>query len=124
MGLCVIVIRCLLFFLSSRRRHTRFDCDWSSDVCSSDLNRAQQDAFLPWVENGIITLIGATTENPSFELTAPLLSRCRVFVFEPLKDEHIRMVIERALRGTGGGRREPGDVLTSEAIGALVTYAQ
>src|SRR5438132_7076482 len=51
-------------------------------------NRAQQDAFLPWVENGIITLIGATTENPSFELTAPLLSRCRVFVFEPLNDEH------------------------------------
>src|SRR6266576_5545094 len=87
-------------------------------------NRAQQDAFLPWVENGIITLIGATTENPSFELTAPLLSRCRVFVFEPLNDEHIRMVIERALRGTGGGRREPGEVLTAEAIGALVTYAQ
>src|SRR5207244_11457959 len=67
---------------------------------------------------------GATTENPSFELTAPLLSRCRVFVFEPLKDEHIRMVVERALRGTGGGRREPGDVLTAEAVGALVTYAQ
>ncbi len=87
-------------------------------------NRAQQDAFLPWLENGISTLIGATTENPSFELTAPLLSRCRVFVFEPLNDEHIRMVIERALRGTGGGRREPGEVLTAEAIGALVTYAQ
>jgi len=87
-------------------------------------NRAQQDAFLPWVENGIITLIGATTENPSFELTAPLLSRCRVFVFEPLNDEHIRMVIERALEKTGGGKREAGGVLTSEAIDALVTYAQ
>ena len=87
-------------------------------------NRAQQDAFLPWVENGIITLIGATTENPSFELTAPLLSRCRVFVFEPLKDEHIRMVIERALEKTGGGKREAGAVLTSEAIDTLVTYAQ
>ena len=47
-------------------------------------NRAQQDAFLPWVENGIVTLIGATTENPSFELTGALLSRCRVFVLEPL----------------------------------------
>jgi len=46
-------------------------------------NRGQQDAFLPWVENGIITLIGATTENPSFELTSALLSRCRVFVLEP-----------------------------------------
>jgi putative ATPase len=87
-------------------------------------NRAQQDAFLPWVENGVITLIGATTENPSFELTAPLLSRCRVFVFEPLNDEHIRMVIVRALRGTGSGSREPGEVLTAEGIGALVTYAQ
>ncbi len=47
-----------------------------------------------------------------------------MFVFEPLNDEHIRMVIERALRGTGGGRREPGEVLTAEAVGALVTYAQ
>jgi len=85
-------------------------------------NRAQQDAFLPWVENGIITLIGATTENPSFELTAPLLSRCRVFVFEPLKDEHIRMVIERALDKTGSGER--GAVLSDEARDALVVYAQ
>src|SRR3989475_783330 len=86
-------------------------------------NRAQQDAFLPWVENGIITLIGATTENPSFELTAPLLSRCRVFVFEPLNDEHIRMVIERALEKTGGGKGEAGCV-SPEGVEALVTYAQ
>src|SRR5229473_1606689 len=57
------------------------------------------------VENGTITLIGATTENPSFELTAPLLSRCRVFVFEPLRDEHIRLVIERAIGKTGSGER-------------------
>ena len=61
-------------------------------------NKAQQDAFLPWVENGIITLIGATTENPSFELTGALLSRCRVFVLEPLKDENIRTLIDRALK--------------------------
>jgi len=87
-------------------------------------NRAQQDAFLPWVENGIITLIGATTENPSFELTAPLLSRCRVFVFEPLKDEHIRMVIERAIEKSGYGKRETGNVLSVEAVDALVFYAQ
>jgi len=87
-------------------------------------NRAQQDAFLPWVENGIITLIGATTENPSFELTAPLLSRCRVFVFEPLKDEHIRMVIERAIAKSGNEKRETGKVLSVEAVAALVTYAQ
>jgi len=87
-------------------------------------NRAQQDAFLPWVENGIITLIGATTENPSFELTAPLLSRCRVFVFEPLKDEHIRAVIERAIKNSGNEKRETGDVLAVEAVDALVRYAQ
>src|SRR6059036_892932 len=88
-------------------------------------NRAQQDAFLPWVENGIITLIGATTENPSFELTAPLLSRCRVFVFEPLNDEHIRLVIERALPEAGKGKGETGKVtLVPDAIAALVTYAQ
>src|SRR6266496_3164286 len=87
-------------------------------------NRAQQDAFLPWVENGVITLIGATTENPSFELTAPLLSRCRVFVFEPLTDEHIRGVIERAIEQTGNEKGETGKVLTDEAMEALVTYAQ
>jgi putative ATPase len=85
-------------------------------------NKAQQDAFLPWVENGIITLIGATTENPSFELTGALLSRCRVFVLEPLKDEHIRTVIERALEGSGKG--DAGRVLTDEAMSLLVTHAQ
>jgi putative ATPase len=87
-------------------------------------NRAQQDAFLPWVENGTITLIGATTENPSFELTAPLLSRCRVFVFEPLNDDHIRIVIERAIEKSGTGKREKGDVLSVEAVDALIFYAQ
>ncbi len=99
-------------------------------------NKAQQDAFLPWVENGIITLIGATTENPSFELTSALLSRCRVFVLEPLTDQHIRTVIERALvqtgnekretgpKGTGNEKRETGNVLTHEAIYALVRHAQ
>ncbi len=69
-------------------------------------NKAQQDAFLPWVENGIITLIGATTQNPSFELTGALLSRCRVFVLEPLREEHVRVLVGRALedgaRGLGG----------------------
>jgi len=85
-------------------------------------NKAQQDAFLPWVENGIITLIGATTENPSFELTSALLSRCRVFVLEPLTDQHIRTVIERALGG--GGKGEEGRVLRDEAIDLLVQHAQ
>jgi len=85
-------------------------------------NKGQQDAFLPWVENGIITLIGATTENPSFELTGALLSRCRVFVLEPLTEQHIRTVIERALGGRGTG--EEGRVLSEEAVGLLVTHAQ
>src|SRR5712671_432126 len=88
-------------------------------------NRAQQDAFLPWVENGIITLIGATTENPSFELTGALLSRCRVFVLEPLTDGHIRTVITRALNLENKGRGEKGDVrFDAEAMDLLVTHAQ
>src|SRR5438128_9584853 len=73
-------------------------------------NRAQQDAFLPWVENGIITLLGATTENPSFELTSALLSRCRVFVLDPLTDEQILTVINRALDLENKGRGEKGEV--------------
>ena len=85
-------------------------------------NKGQQDAFLPWVENGVITLIGATTENPSFELTGALLSRCRVFVLEPLKEEHIRTVIERALGGPGMG--DERRVLSDAAIDLLVTHAQ
>src|SRR5881409_589622 len=82
-------------------------------------NKAQQDAFLPWVENGIITLIGATTENPSFELTSALLSRCRVFVLEPLTDQHIRTVIERAVDAEHKGDLEPAalDLLTTHAQG-------
>ena len=88
-------------------------------------NRAQQDAFLPWVENGIITLIGATTENPSFELTGALLSRCRVFVLEPLTDQHVRTVIERAVAAEQKGRGERGAVrLGEEAIDLLVRHAQ
>jgi putative ATPase len=88
-------------------------------------NKAQQDAFLPWVENGIITLIGATTENPSFELTGALLSRCRVFVLEPLTDQHIRTVLERAVDVENKGRGERGEVRFGEdAITLLTTHAQ
>ncbi len=60
-------------------------------------NKAQQDAFLPHVENGIVTLIGATTENPSFEVNAALLSRARVFVLNLLNTSHIRRVLDRAI---------------------------
>ena len=65
-------------------------------------NKAQQDAFLPFVESGDIVLLGATTENPSFELNAALLSRVKVYVLEPLGDVHLRALLERAL---GDGER-------------------
>ena len=60
-------------------------------------NKAQQDAFLPHVESGLITLIGATTENPSFEVITPLLSRTRVLVLQPLTKSDIIHILERAL---------------------------
>ena len=60
-------------------------------------NKAQQDAFLPHVESGLITLIGATTENPSFEVIAPLLSRVRVMVLKPFSDEELSIILKRAL---------------------------
>jgi putative ATPase len=60
-------------------------------------NKAQQDAFLPHVERGNVVLIGATTENPSFEVNSALLSRARVFVLQPLTDEHIQTLLRRAV---------------------------
>src|SRR5215467_9600535 len=60
-------------------------------------NKAQQDAFLPHVERGNITLIGATTENPSFEVISALLSRTRVFVLKPLSDDDVAVVLRRAV---------------------------
>ncbi|MFC1938302.1 replication-associated recombination protein A [Chloroflexota bacterium] len=60
-------------------------------------NKAQQDAVLPYVEDGTVTLIGATTENPSFEVISPLLSRCQVLTLNPLTDDEIRIIIIRAL---------------------------
>jgi len=76
-------------------------------------NKAQQDAFLPHVEDGTITLIGATTENPSFEVISPLLSRVRVYVLKQLEPDHLRRIVERALedsdRGLGGAALEVDD---------------
>jgi putative ATPase len=65
-------------------------------------NKAQQDALLPWVENGDIILIGATTENPSFEVNSALLSRSQVFVLEPLTSDDIQTLVTRALASTEG----------------------
>ncbi len=71
-------------------------------------NKAQQDAFLPHIEKGIIVLIGATTENPSFEVVGPLLSRCRVFVLEPLGEEDITAILKRAIDDRERGLGETG----------------
>lgn len=86
-------------------------------------NKAQQDAILPHVEDGTVILIGATTENPSFEVNAPLLSRSRVVVIESLSDDDISRIIERALsdevRGLGPRRLK----LEDEAEALLVNLA-
>jgi putative ATPase len=79
-------------------------------------NKAQQDAFLPHVENGTITLIGATTENPSFEVNAALLSRLRVFVLNPLSDAEVGVLLRRAV--------ERADCnVSDEALGEIVRFA-
>jgi len=84
-------------------------------------NKAQQDAFLPFVESGSITLIGATTENPSFEVIAPLLSRARVYRLEALSDAQIVLLLRRALadpaNGLGGSPVDvPEDLLERIAV--------
>jgi putative ATPase len=66
-------------------------------------NKAQQDAFLPHVESGLIHLIGATTENPSFEVISPLLSRCRVYTLDPLCEDHLLTILQKALEDTERG---------------------
>ena len=86
-------------------------------------NKAQQDAVLPYVEDGTISLIGATTENPSFEVNSALLSRSRVFVLEALADADVETLVRRALgdreRGLGGRNVE----LDDDALAALVGLA-
>jgi putative ATPase len=78
---------------------------------------------LPFVENGTVTFIGATTENPSFEVISPLLSRCRVFRLNLLRDEDVRLIVERAIndkeKGLGGSRV----VINEEALNHLVTMS-
>ena len=64
-------------------------------------NKAQQDAFLPYVERGLVTFVGATTENPSFEVNSALLSRAAVYVLQPLSDADLAVLLERALQQHG-----------------------
>jgi putative ATPase len=86
-------------------------------------NRAQQDAILPHVENGLITLIGATTENPSFEVISPLLSRVRVLVLQPLSDESIATLLKRALQDRERGLGAMGLALADGALDEIVRLA-
>jgi putative ATPase len=86
-------------------------------------NRAQQDAFLPYVERGDVVLVGATTENPSFELNAALLSRCRVVVLEPLRPEDLIELMRRALADPERGLGETGVEADGEALESLAQLA-
>src|SRR6201985_842794 len=86
-------------------------------------NKAQQDAFLPYVERGTIRLIGATTENPSFEIISALLSRCRVYVLQPLSEDRIvgllRKAVEDKERGLGAMELTADD----EALELMASYS-
>src|SRR3954465_10610649 len=86
-------------------------------------NKAQQDAFLPHVEAGTITLIGATTENPSFEINGALLSRVRVFVLQALSVDDIRGVVMRALSDIERGLGDLGLQVDADAIELIATEA-
>ena len=86
-------------------------------------NKAQQDAFLPYVERGTIRLIGATTENPSFEIISALLSRCRVYVLEPLRDEQIAALLRRALEDKERGLGALGLTADDEALHLIASYS-
>jgi putative ATPase len=86
-------------------------------------NKAQQDTLLPWVERGDVTLIGATTENPSFEVNPALLSRLRLFVLEPLAPAHLRQLLERAL-AMPEGIADRGVALAPEALDALADLSE
>ena len=86
-------------------------------------NKAQQDAFLPHVESGLITLIGATTENPSFEVIAPLLSRSRVLLLKPFSDDELMLILEKALKDSERGLGELSLEIDPEAMAAIVWSA-
>ena len=86
-------------------------------------NKAQQDVILPHVEDGTVTFIGATTENPSFEVISPLLSRCRVFTLEPLSAEQVGEIVQRALSDEEIGLGKLAGSLDQGALDQLVNVA-
>ena len=87
-------------------------------------NKAQQDAFLHHVESGLITLIGATTENPSFEVIPPLISRCRVVVLGALGENEIRHILQKALVDKERGLGRAGLAITGEALDYLASISE
>ncbi|MGB7549077.1 MAG: replication-associated recombination protein A [Terracidiphilus sp.] len=86
-------------------------------------NKAQQDAFLPYVERGTIRLIGATTENPSFEIISALLSRCRVYVLQPLSEERIVELMRRAVEDSDRGLGAMGLTVDDDALELIAGYS-
>jgi putative ATPase len=86
-------------------------------------NKAQQDAFLPYVERGTIRLIGATTENPSFEIISALLSRCRVYVLEPLSEEQITGLLRKALEDKERGLGRLELTADDDALELIASYS-
>jgi len=86
-------------------------------------NSAQQDALLPWVENGTVTLIGATTENPFFEVNKALVSRSRLFRLQPLQPRHLHQLLQRALRDQEQGYGNRAVEISTEAANHLVDVA-
>jgi putative ATPase len=85
-------------------------------------NKAQQDAFLPHVEKGNIRLIGATTENPSFEINSALLSRCRVYVLQPLTEEQVVLLLRRALTDRERGLGEMNLAASDDVLKKIASY--
>jgi len=86
-------------------------------------NKAQQDALLPYVENGIVTMIGSTTENPMFAVNRPLLSRSQLYRFDPLSKEAIRRLLQKALKDSDRGLGEYSTEISPEALDHLAEVA-
>src|SRR5262249_25439038 len=104
-----------------RRRHGTRTIVFVDEI--HRFNKAQQDAFLPRVEAGDIVLIGATTENPSFEVNAALLSRSKVFVLRALTEEEVASILRRALADSQRGLGTVDLRVTDAAIAAIAKFA-